>query len=343
LGALPTPSPKLVARRAVRERVSALAPFFAQGTTISPVWFADSLAWALELYSSSRTYPLSRRALVAGAERSYFQHAATALVNAATGRVLLIADSLPDPIASTWMTRFPRLFVRPTSIPMSVRRQMPPARDGARAQAIAFGRFGTRGEADVARHLPDDEGPDSALADSPAPLIGFPRLGTTGYVLPLLDRGERLRGLFIALGGPSHRSVWLTAPESAPLWSEVLDRLRAADTIGASLLIRGYVRAVPLADQIALLQPRYDWRGGGPPRVLYIAAMLGDSVRAARTLPQLAGRLPDTTTVSAGDFRSRVTRLYDDLRRASARGDWAGYGRAFDAMGALLRERRRKP
>lgn len=341
LGALPAPAPKLVARRAVRERVGALAPFFAQGATISPVWFADSLVWALELYSSSRTYPLSRRAIVAGVERSYFQHAATALVNATTGRVVLVADSLPDPIASTWMTRFPRLFARPTSLPMTVRRQMPPAREGARAQAIAFGRFGLRGESDVARHLPDDEGPDSALADSPAPLLAFPRLGTTAYVLPLLDRGERLRGLFIALGGPAHRSLWLAAPESAPLWSEALDRLRAADTVGASLLVRGYVRAVPLADQIALVQPRYDWRGGGAPRLLYVAALIGDSVRAPRTLAHLAGQLPDTVPATGGDFRARVKKLYDDLRRASSRGDWAAYGRAFDALGALLRDRRR--
>lgn len=339
-GALPGPSPKLVARRTVRQRVGALAPFFAQGSTIAPLWFADSLVWAVELYSASRTYPLSRRIIVAGAERAYFQHAATALVNATTGRTILVADSLPDPVASTWMTRFPRLFARSTALPASVRRQLPPARDGARAQASAFGRYGTRGETDVARHLPDDEGPDSALAGTPGPVIAFPRLGTTGYVLPLLDRSERLRGLFVALGGPAHRSLWLPAGESAPLWSEALDRLRAADTVSASLLVRGYVRAVPVADQIVLVQPRYDWRGVGAPRLMYVTVLTGDTVRSARTLLQLAGRVPDTTAVSTGDFGTRVRRLYDDMRRASARGDWAAYGRAFDALGALLRERR---
>jgi len=277
---------------------------------------------------------------VAGAERSYFQHAATALVNATTGRTVLIADSLPDPIASTWMTRFPRLFARPTSLPMTVRRQMPPARDGARAQASAFGRFGTRGETDVARHLPDDEGPDSALAETPPPLLAFPRAGTTGYVLPLLDRTERLRGLFVALGGPAHRSVWIPAGAAAPVWSEALDRLRAADTVAASLLVRGYVRAVSVGGQIALLQPRYDWRGGGAPRLLYMSVLAGDTVRAARSLLQFAGR-PTESAPATTDLRARVRQLYDEMRRASARGDWAAYGRAFDALGALLRDQRR--
>jgi uncharacterized membrane protein (UPF0182 family) len=340
-GAMPAPAPKLVARRTVRERVKALAPFFVQGNTIAPVWFADSLVWALELYSASRTYPLSRRVIAAGAERSYFQHAATALVNATTGRTVLIADSLPDPVAMTWMQRFPRLFARPASLPMNVRRQMPPAREGARAQASAFGRFGMRGESDAARHLPDDEGPDSALAETPAPLLDFPRAGTTGYVLPLLDRTERMRGLFVALGGPSHKSVWLPVGQSAPIWSEALDRLRAADTISASLLVRGYVRPVPVGSDVVLVQPRYDWRGGSTPRLLYVSASSADSVRAARTLLQLAGRMPEASA-STIDFRTRVQRLYDEMRRASARGDWAAFGRAFDAIGALLRERSRR-
>jgi uncharacterized membrane protein (UPF0182 family) len=338
---LPRPAPKLATRRTVRERVRALAPFFAQGSTVAPLWFADSLVWAVELYSASHTYPLSRRVIVAGSERSYFQHSATALVNATTGRTVLVMDSVPDPIASTWIARFPRLFVRPTSLPASLRRQMPPARESARAQALAFGRYGTRGETDVARDLPDDEGPDSALVGTPAPVIAFPKLGTTGYVLPLVDRSERLRGLLVALGGPAHRSVWLQAGESAPLWNEALDRLRAADTVSASLLVRGYVRAIPLANQIVLVQPRYDWRGSGAPRLLYTTALAGDTVRPARTLLQLAGRMPDSATTSSGDLRARALRLYDEMRRASARGDWAAYGRAFDALGNLLRERRR--
>lgn len=341
-GTLPGPSPKIMTRRTVRERVGALAPFFVQGSTISPLWFADSLVWALELYSASSTYPLSRRLIIAGEERAYFQHAATALVNATTGRTVLVPDSLPDPITSTWMRRFPGLFVRSTSLPAGIRRQMPPARDGARAQASAFGRYGTRDETDVARHLAIDEGPDSALAGTPAPLIAFPRAGggTTGYVLPLLDGSERLHGVFVAMGGSSHRSMWLPSGDLAPLWNEALDELGSGDTVPASLLVRGYVRAIPIGGQLVLVQPRYDWRGGGAPRLLYAAAFAGDSVRTARTLFQLAGRLPHTVSTGGGDFRARVRELYDEMRRTSARGDWAAYGRAFDALGALLRERR---
>lgn len=339
LGAVPEPAPKLVTHRSARSRVSMLVPFFVQGKAVVPVWYADSLAWAIELYSSSSTYPLSRRVAVNGEMRSYFQHAATALVNAATGRTVLIADSLPDPITTTWLTRFPRLFVRASSLPLAIRRQLPPARDGARAQAIAFARFGTRGETDVVRQLPDDEGADSALSRSPPPLLAFPSAGTTGDVFPLIDSRGVLRGILVALGGSGHRSVWLPVAQPTRGWNDALDSLRAADTVSASLLVRGYVRAVPVRDNIVLVQPRYDWRGNGAPRLLYIAALAGDSVRSDRSLFALAGRT-SATPAGAGDFRARVRELYEEMRHANARGDFAAFGKAFDALGALLRSRR---
>ena len=320
LGTLPTPAPKLVTRLTVRERVGALAPFFAQGSTVTPLWHADTLVWALHLYSSSRTYPLSRRVIIAGEERAYFHHAATALVNATTGRTVLVADSLPDPIASTWMTRFPRLFERATKLPAALRRQLPPARDGARAQASAFGRVGLRDDSFVPRHLPDNEGPDSALAATPGPVTAFPRAGSIGYVLPLLDRSERIGALFIALGGPTPRSMWMPAGETAPMWNEALDRLRDADTVPASLLVRGYVRPIAVNGQIVLVQPRYDWRGNGPPRLLYTAALSADSVRVrAHTAP---ARRPTSRLGAArrrGFSRARESVVRRDAPRLHAR------------------------
>ncbi|HYC52018.1 MAG TPA: UPF0182 family protein [Gemmatimonadaceae bacterium] len=337
MGEATGPAPKLVTRRDVRDRVRALAPFFAQGSSIAPLWMSDSLLWAVELYASSATYPLSRRMVIAGEERAYFQHSATALVNAATGRVVLVADSALNPIAATWRQRFPGLFRRATEFPEGLLRQLPPARDGALAQATAFGRYGARDEASTPRHLPTDEGPDSALAGTPAPVIAFPALGTTGYVLPLLDRSERIVGVIVALGGQTHRTAWIPAPEPGQMWIEAIDRLRAADTLGgATMLVRGFVRTVPVAGRVVLVQPRYDWRGAATPRLLYVSSAMGDTVRSARTLLALAGRFPDTTRSTPADFRRTVQRLYDDMRRAIARGDWAAYGRAFDALGALL-------
>src|SRR4029078_5472498 len=80
---------RIVSVRDVRERVRALAPVFAQSTIIEPMFHADTLYWKMELYSASSDYPLSDHFVLAGEERSYFRHAATALVNARTARVTM--------------------------------------------------------------------------------------------------------------------------------------------------------------------------------------------------------------------------------------------------------------
>jgi uncharacterized membrane protein (UPF0182 family) len=98
---------RLVTVRDVRARVKSLVPIFAQGSVVEPMFHADTLYWKMELYSASSDYPLSEHYVLAGEERSYFRHAATALVNARTARVMIAADPAPDPIAQAWMTAFP--------------------------------------------------------------------------------------------------------------------------------------------------------------------------------------------------------------------------------------------
>ena len=98
---------RIVTVRDVRNRIRALAPIFAQGTIVEPLFHADTLFWKLELYSASSSYPLSQHYNIAGEDRSYFRHAATALVNARTARLMIAADPAPDPIAAAWMTAFP--------------------------------------------------------------------------------------------------------------------------------------------------------------------------------------------------------------------------------------------
>lgn len=98
---------RLVTVRDVRNRVRRLVPIFAQGNVVEPMFHADTLYWKVELYSASSSYPLSQHFVLAGEERSYFIHAATALVNARTARVWIAADPAPDPVSSAWMTAFP--------------------------------------------------------------------------------------------------------------------------------------------------------------------------------------------------------------------------------------------
>jgi len=354
---LPDPHPKILQRRDVRERVDALVPFFAQGSTVWPAVVGDSLYWVLHLYSSADTYPLSEHFDLAHDERSYFQHAATAFVHAYTGRVTLVADETLDPIAQTWVRQFPTLFAHAAELPPRLAAAVPPPIDGAVAMATAFAAIGARmspAPEPIARQRAIVvDGSDSAAAGDEPPCLAL----STGppsctWSIPLVDAGERVTGLVVAQGGMGGAVRWwpLVASGSGMRWSPALDRLdRAGDSALATrhdgTLARGRVRALLVVGQLSLVQPVYEWHADAPPALARVAVATSDSAWSAATLAEAM-----TNRASAGDsllvrmsqelggadFRARVEALYDSMRAALKRGDMAAFGAAYASLGRLL-------
>jgi uncharacterized protein len=336
-GDVPSPRPVIVVRRGVRERVRALAPFFAQGTLIAPLVVGDSLYWSVDLYSASRYYPLSDPIRLSGQELTYLRHAAVALVDAATGRVRLVADTALDPVASTWRARFPRLFTDWNAVPLELRGQIQPAADGLEAQAVAFARYADGGRAPTVRRLPPSNGADTVLADSrPVFAIGRPRSVATA--VPVLDEADHVAGILVATGGARSRTRWYPARGAGPRWSAVRAELRGGEgrQVRDATLARGPIRTVPASGALAFVQPAYEWHLEGAPQLAQTSLLIGDSVRTARTLQELVGGRPAADSRPPPDLRTTIGRLYDAMRRAASSGDWTAFGRAFDSIGTVL-------
>jgi hypothetical protein len=342
-GDLPDPRPVLVVRRGVRDRVRAFVPFFTQGAVVAPLVVADSLYWAVDLYSASRYYPLSDPITVAGEELTYLRHAAVALVDAATGRVRLVSDTVLDPVAATWRRRFPRLFTDWSAVRADLRSQMQPGTDGLAAQAVAFARYANGGRTPAVRRLPTDYGADTALAESMSVFaIGGPRSVATG--VPVLDEADHVAGVLIATGGPRARTRWYPAHGAGPRWNAVLAQLRPADnqTPRDGALARGLVRTIPVAGALAFVQSAYAWHLEGAPRLVHTSLLIGDTVRTAATLQDIVGRRAGAGAATPADLRAILGRLYDAMRRAAQEGDWGRFGRAFDSIGTILGRNRRQ-
>jgi uncharacterized membrane protein (UPF0182 family) len=337
-GDLPLNRPTIVRHRDVRDRVQVLAPFFVQGSEVVPVVAGDSLFWAIELYTASDGYPLSQRLTVLGEERGYFQHAATALVHAASGRVRLVTVPAPDPVAASWIERFPSLFVNPTALARVIQTALPPATDAAHTQALAFAAAGFRGDSLEVRHLAAPDGADSASSREPLH-VALPGSGVS-ELWPLLDEQDRVRGVIAAEGGVPRVTAWIPLASDGARWNGVLDRLRAADTTThENGLVRSPVRVLPAAGLPVYAQSIFQWRPGGSPRIVRVAALVGDSVRVGTTLVAAVGGAaqPHATEPAPRDLRARADSLYRVMREALARGDWGAFGRAFDALGAALK------
>jgi hypothetical protein len=341
---LPRPHPTVVTRRDVRDRLRALMPFFTQGTVVTPIVLGDSLFWTVDLYSASSYYPLSRHVQVAGDERTYFQHAATAILYASTGESFVVADSGAGALALTWIKRFPTLFTPWSVLPPSLRAAVPPPIDGLRAQAMAFAEYGTRIDSDVPRHIVGIDGADSVLTGT-IPVFVLPRAGVTAVGIVLADASDRVRGMVVGMGGSDHRTLWYDTPHLGLKWAAVVDHLHVVDSTSNgsardATFARGPIRAIPLGGTIIFAQPTYSWRAQGPPTLLHVGLLIDDSVRVGASLAQLAGALPPptapTTAPAATDVRARAAILYGRMRDALRRGDWTAFGQAFDELGKLL-------
>ena len=334
----------IVSRRDLRERVRALAPFFEQGATITPAVAADTLYWMVDLYSASESYPFSAPVTVAGSARKYFQHVGTAIVTATTGRVKLVSATEIDPIGQSWLALFPGLVTPAVDLPRALREALPPAEDGAYAQATVFAWFGTRRESVTGGKLPWQYGGDTLIpATSPVRIVPPASEPAATWVQPVLDATEHVRGLVLATGGSSRVTLWVPTAPTTARWTQIVDRLHQhTDTTTPprdTRWVRGAVRAFPLAGAVGFVQTTYAWRATTPPAIARVTVLAGDSTVAGPTLEQAVGVPigPDVPgPLSPVDFRARVEAGHAAMRAAIRRGDWASFGEAFDSLGAML-------
>ena len=343
----PGPASRIVLRRDVHERVRALAPFLTQGHVVTPLLRSDSLYWAMDLYSATSNFPLSRHVFTAFGELGYLRHVAVALVHAYTGRVMLVKDAPTDALTEGWARHFPGLFTPVDSVPRELLDALPPPLELLDAVASQFASVGWRHEHTAPRKLALGGGGDTAVArGGPALFVvndGGRRLAASVIVL---DSADRMDGIMLATGGFPARIWWI--PFSLPhvRWPDAADALlRAGEPLSPASVtprfdrpIPGRVQAFPLAGTIWLLQPSYRWPVNGPPAVASVSLWRGGTAQAARDVASVLrnvrpGDVPEP--VSGPASPARVAELYNRMRVALQRGDWAAFGAAFEALGRL--------
>jgi uncharacterized membrane protein (UPF0182 family) len=336
-----------------------LVPFFWQSAHVTPIATRDSLYWAVHLYSASDYYPLSEHTRLGGDDISFVRHAATAIVHAHSGHVTIVADSVLDPIASTWVRRFPALFASWSAVPTTVIANIPPPIETAVVQAAAFSRccivnlsgIGLRPASSPAAHLPTTFGADTLFSGAWRPPHLVATNNRLAWTTPLLDAGDRVNGLIVSVGGAQPVTYWYPLTDPAVRWPAVLERLqRAPDSPPPPrdvTLRRGSVHVVPIRDgSAAYAQTTYGWRADAAPTIARVAihgaGTTRDSVAFGASLAEAAGvRVEpvdlDNELLTPAVFRRRADELYGAMREAMRRGDWVAFGKAYDDLGRLLR------
>jgi hypothetical protein len=335
---------RVLLRRDVRERVGYLYPFLTPGHRVTPIVWRDSVFWSLHVYATSNWYPLSGPQRLNGAHVRYAQHAGLAVVNGHTGRVTVITSPRAGPMAETWRRRFPELFSDPSAFDLSFQVRLPPPGDGALLVAQVLAQSGLRGEFDARAHLPAPAGDSLYSPTDPAPWLNR-ATNSASLAIPLLDPTEEVRGVLVAPGGSDFQLRWIRNPAAGMKWPRLTTDLQAAsDSSQAGALatrpLTGPIRILPTTEGLVAVQTQYVVRPDGVPQILVATLARKAGASAGRTLMEAAG-LPDPVVtdlpITPEDFRRRVNVLYESMREAMRRGDWAGLGAAYEALGRLLR------
>lgn len=336
----PTPRARLVTHRDVFTRVRKLAPFFRAGPTVTPLVRADALYWVVELFSVAQDYPLSLSHDFAGQRAHYVRHAATAVVQAQTGAVMLLPAPVLDSLSGSWVRRFPELFTPRSAAPRWLASALPPPVDVALVQGTMATRTGFAGDTTPLVSLARVDDADADLLAGPPTLMQLDSAGTLGWSLPV--EGQSLRGTLTSRGGLAPRTEFV-AHSLTIGWTEALEQLlAAADTAGFGRALahsrRGRVQTVPTAAGTVFTQSFYEWPPDGPPRLAGVVALTNGRTTVGRTLAEALGQRQASPErgLPVEVFRARVAALYDAMAAALRAGDWRAYGEAWAALGRLL-------
>jgi uncharacterized membrane protein (UPF0182 family) len=117
-----TEESRLLMRRNVRERVSALAPFLVFDPDPYIVVGGDGrLWWMMDAFTTSDSYPYSRHYRLGRDEVNYIRNSVKAVVNAYDGTTTFYVFDSEDPVIAAYRAVFPTLFKDAAAMPADLR------------------------------------------------------------------------------------------------------------------------------------------------------------------------------------------------------------------------------
>ncbi|MGD0910952.1 MAG: UPF0182 family protein [Terracidiphilus sp.] len=117
-----TTTSRLLMRRNIMARVSALAPFLTfDGDPYIVVGDDGRLSWIIDAYTSSASYPYSTQSSLANQPVNYIRNSVKAVVDAYDGTVTFYVFDKTDPILAAWRGIFPDLFKDVSAMPTWLR------------------------------------------------------------------------------------------------------------------------------------------------------------------------------------------------------------------------------
>lgn len=346
------------------------------GEGILPVLHEGRVVWLLDAYTGSPYFPLARGAPEGDWGLRYVRNSVKVAIDAVTGEVDFYAIDPRDPVLRTYSRLFPGLFRPAAEMPGELRRHLryPAELQALQGQVLReyhvrdARAFYDREDAwDVATELYRSNAITYApfYAILPVPGEEEPELVTA---LPFVAAGrQNLTGLLVTRNDPPHygeqilfglpRGTLVPGPQQIeamvdqnPEISEQLSLWKR----GGSDVIRGHMILVPLDGALVYVEPIYlEAEESAIPQLERVVAASGRRVvmrptaeGAVRALygtedaPAARRSAPRTAPAPEADASARTLaearRILGVAEGQLRAGDWAGFGRSWERLRALL-------
>ena len=318
------------------ERLTRLAPF-AAWSSVRARMVGGRVLWLADGYVTAETFPLVPFASWSGGSANMVRAGFFGVVDAANGSARIFLRDHPDSVSVAW-SRIATGVVEPfTAMPLAVADAAgyPEALFAIQAALIAR-RPGAPGELVVA-------GTPPGLAVHPAWDSAGSRLllaafGAGDRVTALLTGAGDAGGLSLsedASGLPVPRALersWGRFATFAPVQDSV--------TAAAGRIETGPVRFWRSPDGLAAMQVHTAARQGARPVIVWVSVATGRRLGAGRSFQQAWDNLLGTSAPlppgTGGGQPAEARHWMRIADEALKRGDWATFGRAFDALRRVL-------
>jgi uncharacterized membrane protein (UPF0182 family) len=373
-----TSDSRIMIRRDIQERVSAIAPFLRLDHDPYMVISDGRLFWIQDAYTTSDYFPYAQPAR--GLDLNYIRNSVKVVIDAYNGTVDFYLIDSADPIAATYQRIFPSLFKPFAAMPPDLQKHIRYPEDLFQIQARLYQAYHMEA-ADVFYNRED--------------LWQFPRqpdVDGTGMMAPyyIIMRlpGEPQAEFFLMLPMvPSRRDnmiAWLAARCDPPDYGKLIvyefpkeklvygpfqieARINQNTDISQQLtlwnqmgsrVIRGNLLVIPIENSLLYVSPLYLRAVQGHlPELKRVIAAYGEHVVMKETLAEALSALfmepgaapaPPSAATRAplvGPSADRAREALDRYNQAIERlksGDWSGFGTELDAMRGLLEDMSRQ-
>jgi len=133
---------RLLMRRNVRDRVSALAPFLTYDPDPYIVLGDDGrLSWIMDAFTTSESYPYSSHHNLGNNPINYMRNSVKAVIDAYDGTTTFYIFDQDDPIISAYRRIFPKLFKDAAAMPLDLRKHVRYPELLLKMQAAVYGLY----------------------------------------------------------------------------------------------------------------------------------------------------------------------------------------------------------